>query len=284
MEKKVKLPDIILPASPKPSRKIRGTLIVIGGGEDKTGDMIILKECAKRIRGKLIIASVASFSKSEELWQEYHEIFKKLGVKEIEHLSVTRREQSLSPEQLKLIEGAKAFFFTGGDQLRITSDLGGTMLDERMHEIYRHGGLIAGTSAGASVMGETMLIAGSSETSRANTLKLGAGLGFVPNVIIDQHFAERGRIGRLLVAVAQNPKLVGVGIDENTALIVESGERFSVIGSGAVYIVDGHETTNTNICDAKVDGALSLFDVRLHLLSSGDSFEFQSRRPTLYQD
>lgn len=264
------------------SYKANGTLIIIGGHEDKEKEKSILRECARRIgRGKLVVATVASRTKSEELWIDYQRIFQELGVKEIEHLSVVKREQSLSSEHLQLIHGAKGFFFTGGDQLRITSEIGGTSLAKKMFEIYHQGGLIAGTSAGASVMGETMLVSGPAGTSRADQIELGAGLGFMRDIIVDQHFAERGRIGRLLAAVAQNPKLLGIGIDEDTAIIVEKEESFSVIGSGAVYVLDGHEITDTNISESHVRGVLSLSDMRLHILSKGDEFDFATRRPKL---
>ncbi len=263
----------------------QGSLIVIGGHEDKEGEQTILKECAKRIgNGKLVIASVASHSNAGELWEEYRKLFQGLGIKEIVHLNIERREQSLNPEQIKLIEGATAFFFTGGDQLKITSELGGTMLADKIHEIYRQGGVIAGTSAGASVLSETMFISGHSDARKTSSLKLGAGLGFIRDIIIDQHFAARGRIGRLLGAVAQNPKLLGVGIDENTAIIVEGENHFKVVGMGAVYVLDGREMTDSNICDAKVDVCLSISDVRLHLLSENDTFDLVTRRPTLCLD
>jgi cyanophycinase len=151
----------------------------------------------------------------------------------------------------------------------------------KVREIHRRGGLIAGTSAGASVMSDTMLIAGSSaESHRIGDLKMAPGLGFIRNAIIDQHFAERGRIGRLLGAVAHNPRILGIGIDEDTAIWAEAGS-FEVVGAGAVYVVDADEATYSNIAEAQEASALSLHDVRLHVLSHGDRFDLGRRAPII---
>jgi cyanophycinase len=150
----------------------------------------------------------------------------------------------------------------------------------RIREIYEAGGVIAGTSAGASAMSDTMLVRGSGDESyRIGDVDMAPGLGLLPNVIIDQHFAERGRMGRLLGAVAQNPRVLGIGIDENTAIVVEDEASFSVLGAGAVYVVDGSGITYSNIVEEKNDRPLSLYDVRLHVLSSGDNFDLRERRP-----
>jgi cyanophycinase len=178
-----------------------------------------------------------------------------------------------------MLEDAAGIFFTGGDQLRISSQIGDTPIERLVREIHARGGVVAGTSAGASVMSETMLVKGSgSESHRIGDLHMAPGLGLMPGVIIDQHFAERGRIGRLLGAVAQNPRVLGIGIDENTAIIVE-GDRFTVIGVGAVTIVDGAGVTHSNIAEARPERTLSMHDVCLHVLSSGDAFNLTDRRP-----
>jgi cyanophycinase len=177
--------------------------------------------------------------------------------------------------------GAAGIFFTGGDQLRISSQIGDTPIERMVREIHERGGVVAGTSAGASVMSDTMLVKGtSSESHRIGDLHMAPGLGLVRNVIIDQHFAERGRFGRLLGAVAQNPRVLGIGIDEDTAIIVEGG-AFRVVGSGAVYIVDGGGVTHSNIAEARPERTLSMYDVRLHVLSSGDAFDLDGRRPVV---
>jgi cyanophycinase len=265
------------------TKKKQGTLIIIGGHEDKEQDRKILKEVARRVgQGKLVIATIAT-AEPEESWREYRQIFKTLGVKRTEHLNVRIREQAFSDEAVRRLDGANAVFFTGGDQLKITSQLGDSPVYQRIQEIYDEGGTIAGTSAGASVMSETMLISGSSEGSHkvAAALGMAPGLGLIKDAVVDQHFAERGRFSRLLGAITQNPRTLGIGIDENTALIVENNERFEVIGDGAVYVLDGSKVSYSNLAEEGegMDATMSVFDVRLHVLSEGNQFDLRDRRP-----
>jgi cyanophycinase len=259
----------------------RGTLVIIGGHEDKEGDRLILRAVAERVgSGALVVATVAS-GLPREVWGDYEPLFKELGVGDVRHLHVSTREEALSEEALEVLDGATAVFFSGGDQLKLTSQLGDTPIYTRMMEIYEQGGTIAGTSAGASVMCETMLVEGESDASHTigSSLRMAPGFGLIAGVIIDQHFAERGRIGRLITAVAQNPRIVGIGIDENTAIVCDRSRCFSVIGAGAVYVVDGRGLSYTNLADEDRDRTLSAFDLRLHLLSMGDDFDIDSRRP-----
>lgn len=257
-----------------------GALIIIGGHEDKEGDRVILQEIARRLDGgKLVVATVASHE-PEGYFDAYQKAFADLGVGELVEFYVEERDQTKDPERLRIFEGAAGVFFTGGDQLRISSQIGDTPIEQRVREIHRAGGVIAGTSAGASVMSDTMLVRSEGQASyRIGELAMAPGLGLVRDVVIDQHFAERGRFGRLLGAVAHNPRILGVGIDEDTALVVE-GRDSQVIGSGAVYVMDGEDVTHSNIAEARAERALSMFDVRLHVLSSGDRFDLKQRRPT----
>jgi cyanophycinase len=256
-----------------------GPLIVIGGHEEKEGERVILRAVAKHLHGrKLVLATVAS-REPGGYFKSYTEAFSGLGVAELVELYVNDRSETHDPEKISILDDAAGVFFSGGDQLRISSQIGDTPIEQRIRDIHRFGGLIAGTSAGASVMSETMLISGSStESHHIGDLSMAPGLGFIRDAIIDQHFAERGRIGRLLGAVAHNPRILGVGIDENTAIILE-GQRFSVIGSGAVYVVDGTEVTQSNIAEGRAASTLSLHDVRLHVLASGDGFDLAVRAP-----
>jgi cyanophycinase len=196
---------------------------------------------------------------------------------------IKTRNEAACDEMLALLEGASGVFFSGGDQLRITSQIGDTVVMRRIQEIYEAGGVIGGTSAGASAMCETMLVKGTSrESHRIGDLRMAPGLGLIHDVIIDQHFAERGRMGRLLGAIAQNPRMLGIGIDEDTAIVVQDGE-FHVIGDGAVYVVDGENVTYSNVAD-ETEGTMSIYDVRLHVLSNGDKFDAKKRRPSLESD
>jgi cyanophycinase len=256
-----------------------GPLIIIGGHEDKEGRKTILSEVAKRLNGgKLVVATVASHQ-PEGYFDAYKAAFGSLGVEDLVEFYVEERSETLDAEALTCLEGAAGVFFTGGDQLRISSQIGDTPVERRVREIHAAGGVIAGTSAGASVMSDTMLVRGSSaESHRIGDLNMAPGLGLLRDAIIDQHFAERGRIGRLLGAVAQNPRVLGIGLDEDTAAIVE-GDAFQVIGAGAVYVVDGADVSHSNIAEARPERTLSMCDVRMHVLSAGDRFDLAKRRP-----
>jgi len=261
-------------------RKADRTLVVIGGHEDREGDRAILREVAARAgSGALVVATVAS-DLPDQLWEEYAPLFRNLGVRHVRRLDVRSREDATRDENVALFDGASAVFFTGGDQLKITSQLGDTPVFRCIRDLFDRGGTICGTSAGASGMSETMLVSGPGDESHkiGGALRMAPGIGLLQDIIVDQHFAERGRIGRLIAAVAQNPRLLGVGIDENTAIVVRRG-RFRVMGEGAVYVVDGRGTTHTNLTTEAQDRTLAVFDVKLHMLSDGDEFHVARRRP-----
>ena len=265
-------------------RRDGSTLVIIGGHEDKDGDKLILRHLAERIGGgKLVVATVAS-DVPGELWETYEPLFRGLGVRHVHKLDVETREEAMSERKLRVLDDADGVFFTGGDQLKITSLLGDSPIFQRLHEIYDGGGVIAGTSAGASAMTETMLVRGAGSSSfRIGDLQMAPGLGLVSGLVVDQHFAERGRVGRLMGAVAQNPANLGIGIDEDTAIVLHPGPRgptFRVLGSGAVYVVDGSGVTYCNLTEEETDRTLSVFGVCLHVLSQGDEFDCAERRPT----
>ncbi|HEY6400888.1 MAG TPA: cyanophycinase [Blastocatellia bacterium] len=262
------------------SRAPGGTLFAIGGAEDRHDTKVVLSYLAERIgSGKLVISTLAS-EYGDEVWEVYRKLFTSMGVKQIKRLGVNHRDETSKDPRLEILADAKAVFFTGGDQLKITTRLGGTELSELIEEIYRRGGIIGGTSAGATALGEMMLVGSPGEgISKISDVHMTPGLGLAKNMIIDQHFSERGRIRRLLGAVAQNPRMLGIGIDEDTAIVMESDGPFHTIGSGAVYIVDGHDLSYTNISQVSFSRAMSVFDVKLHTLSSGDRFDIHSRIP-----
>lgn len=258
-----------------------GILIIIGGGEDKIGACVILKTIAERVgKKKLIISTVASLE-PQGYYDAYQETFHRLGLTQLEQHYLAERSETNNPDMMALLANAGGIFFSGGDQLRISSLIGDTPFEIGVRQIYENGGVIAGTSAGATAMGETMLLKGGNSVScKIGDIHMAPGLGLMPNVIIDQHFAERGRVGRLLGAIAMNPRILGIGIDEDTAILV-SGDTFEVIGSGAVYIVDGATVRYTNIGNSGPDNILSIFGLRIHVLSSGDGFNLKLREPLL---
>ncbi|MDR6218077.1 cyanophycinase [Deinococcus soli (ex Cha et al. 2016)] len=262
----------------------RGTLVIIGGHEDKEGARDILREVA-RLNGDrpLVIATLASHTR-EGYFESYQQGFADLGVGPLRELYLDERDDALQADTLDILAGAGGIFFSGGDQLRITSLLAQTPLDDRVRALYDSGGVIAGTSAGASVLCETMLVSGhSDETYRVGEVQMAPGLGLMQGVLIDQHFAERGRMGRLLGAVALNPRALGIGLDEDTAIVVR-GTTFEVIGQGGVYVIDGAAVTHSNVAEAHAGDALSLHGTVLHVLSAGDQFDLHRRAPLSAQD
>ena len=258
------------------------TLVIIGGKEDRSNDKVILREVARRIgSGKLVVTTVAMSGETDSLFEEYEKAFRSLGVKHVYKLQVNNREEATWESKARILEDAKGVFFTGGDQVKITSQIGDSLIFERIRKIYDQGGVIAGTSAGAAAMSETMLVVGGDEESHVigSSVRMAPGLGFIGGMIIDQHFMERGRFGRLLGAVAQNPKNLGIGIDEETAIVVERGNGFYVIGSGAVYVLDGTGVTYSNIAEEDFKKTLSIYNMKMHMLSQGDRFDLIAREP-----
>jgi cyanophycinase len=259
--------------------KRTGTLIIIGGHEDHEGDRVILKEVARLVEnGRLVLATIASHN-PEGYLERYRTSFSELGIHTVTELYIEDRAEAAHEEKLKALDGTNAVFFSGGDQLRITSQIGGTPIYDRVREIFDAGGVIAGTSAGASAMSETMLVKGPNASSyRIGDVRMAPGLGLLPNVIVDQHFAERGRIGRLLGAVSQNPRELGIGIDEDTAIVV-TGDQFRVVGSGAVYLVDASAVSYSDVAEGRNSATPSIYDLKLHVLSDGERFDLSTRRP-----
>jgi cyanophycinase len=233
--------------------------------------------------GKIVVCTIAS-SEPDALWEEYETAFRALGVPHVFRLELETREEASTPRAMRILEGATGVFFTGGDQLKITSQLGDTPVFSRTQEIFEAGGVIAGTSAGASAMSETMLVGNNGDESYRikSALLMAPGLGLAQDLLIDQHFAQRGRMARLIGAVSQNPRVLGVGIDEDTAIIVERNRDFRVLGTGAVYVVDGSTTTYSNIGDEDTNRTLSSHGLTVHMLSQGDRFDLTTRTPTAY--
>jgi cyanophycinase len=266
----------------RPGAPRKGTLVIIGGHEDRTGEKLILRAVAYRLddKGKIVVCTVAS-AEPDSLWEQYENAFRTIGVPHVYRLDIESREDATTPRSMRILEGASGVFFTGGDQLKITSQIGDTPVYSRVQEIYEQGGVVAGTSAGASAMSETMMVTNNGEASYRikSALLMAPGLGLARDMLIDQHFAERGRMGRLIGAVSQNPRVLGIGIDENTAMILERDREFRVLGAGAVYVVDASKTKYSNIGDEDTDRTLSSFNLIVHMLSQGDRFEIATRTP-----
>lgn len=259
-------------------------LIIIGGAEDKENNKTILKEISDLLLGKdgnLVIAPIASQTPNE-YENIYSDVFKELGIEKIKTLKIKDRSDAYKKENIEIIKNADLIFFTGGDQSRITKLLGETPIYETLIKRFEDGCIFAGTSAGASVMSEVMISHGDDEDSPRKTgIELAPGLGFIESCIIDQHFEERGRIGRLMASLAKNPKKLGIGIDEDTAIVVNDQNKFRVIGSGAVYVLDGANCKGNKVSSQDVEEVISIFNVELHLLNNKCIFDIANRKPEL---
>lgn len=258
----------------------KGYLIIIGGAEDKDGDSVILKQAPEMLSDEDILTVLTTATeKPEEVGGNYFEVFKRLGVKDIQILNINTRDDAENERNCDLIKSSKCIFMTGGDQLRITSILGGTRAYGELKKLYEAGGIIMGTSAGASVMSSTMVVQGSdNQPARKCTLKMAPGLGLLNGVIIDQHFDQRGRFGRLLCGVAENPDVLGIGIDEDTAIKLYPDMHFEVIGSNAVTIIDGKTIQCSNVSELNPNEILAIMGVTVHALPEGYGFNLKDRK------
>lgn len=264
------------------NQNAQGKLVIIGGAEDKDGDCKVLREfvrCAGGISARIAVITAAT-SLPREVGDEYIRVFERLGVSDVKVIDTEVREDASEPHNIKAAEEATGIFFTGGDQARITELIKGTKLDTVIHHRYqREGVVIGGTSAGAAMMPDMMIVEGESKTHpRFDTVDMGPGMGFLPGIVVDQHFAQRGRLGRLIAALMRQPAVVGIGIDENTAVIVD-GDEFEVIGDGAVTVVDESSKTHNNLDQLLKDEALAVCGVKLHILPEGYRFNMKQRQP-----
>lgn len=258
---------------------VEGRLLIIGGAEDKKGECKILKRFIQEAGGKesQVVVLTAATEMPEQVGTEYKELFEKLGVGEVQILDIAERVSANKESVARELEKATGVFFTGGDQLRITGILGGTRLGKTLHRLYERGVIIAGTSAGASAMSDTMIVGGEAGTPKKDTLTMAPGLGLLHSVVVDQHFAQRGRIGRLLTAISQNPYVLGVGIDEDTSILVYADGHFTVVGSQTVTVVDASTSIASNVSEISPGQALVLTPVLMHILSDGYSFDLKRR-------
>lgn len=265
---------------------VKGFLIIIGGAEDKTGDSTILKQAREMLKNddQLTILLTAT-EKPEEKGENYLKVFNRLGITNIQLLNINTRDSADDKQYCDKLRSSRCVFMTGGDQLRLTSILGGTMASGILKELYYSGGIIMGTSAGASVMSSTMIVQGlDNEPAKKCTLKMAPGLGLINSMIIDQHFDQRGRFGRLLCGVAENPGVFGIGIDEDTSIKLYPDMHFEVIGSNAVTVIDGKSIQSSNVSELKQDEILAITGVTVHVLPQGYGFDLNNRKVLRLKD
>lgn len=263
---------------------IGGHLLVIGGAEDKYNERRILKKFLELAGGpevaEILIIPVAS-DFPEFAADVYTQAFRNLGVANPRVLRATSRQDVVQADVEKLVDGVTGVIMTGGDQMRLVSILGGTKLADALRKKVRETDVVmAGTSAGAAAMSTSMIVRGEpSSHPHKNAVKLSPGLGFLKNVIIDQHFSERGRISRLISAVAYNPYNLGVGIDENTAIILDGKGILEVYGQGTATIIDGSAITFNEIAEVADNEAFSICGVQFHVLRDGLVYNYLDRHP-----
>ena len=216
---------------------------------------------------------------------EYAKAFRFLGVENVNVLNIKNRGECSSIEMLDRVKKADIVFFTGGDQLRLTSIIGGTKLQELLLSKYMNETFMyAGTSAGAACVSNQMIYQGSSsEALLKGEIKITSGLGFISGVTIDTHFVKRGRIGRLFQAIVSNPKTLGLGLGEDTGLLIQDGTKMEAIGSGLVILVDGRKITDTNISDVSLGEPVSINNLVVHVMSKGDVYELDNHRFSIFK-
>jgi cyanophycinase len=257
----------------------QGTVIVIGGAEDKVRDRVILGRFAALAGGSdariAVLATASSFGM--EAGERYREVFTELGAAEVTPLNAVTRMQANDEHIAQIVRGSTGIFLTGGNQLRLSSMIGGTRLADAILTRFRDGAVVAGTSAGASAVSSHMIAFGASgATPKHRMAQIAAGLGLLPGVIVDQHFQQRNRLGRLLSLIAQNPSLLGLGVDEDTAGVVGPDQVMEVIGRGSITVVDG-AASETDAWEIRGHRPLMISGVVLHSLPAGYRFDLRRR-------
>ena len=257
----------------------RGWLVPIGGAENKENDRRILQRFIRVSDGKdARIVVIPTASRMSETGPRYERIFADLGARQVTVMDFDTRRDCQESGRLRLLEDATGIFFTGGNQLRLTTLLGGTPVAKLIRMRNAHGVTVGGTSAGASILSEHMIAFGDDGSSViSGSVQLAPGLGLTNRFIIDQHFRQRDRLGRLITALAYNPFAIGIGLDEDTAAFIGPDEIIEVEGSGGVTIVDASDATYSSIAEAAAGTPVCMLGLRLHVLVAGATFNLQTR-------
>jgi cyanophycinase len=272
-----------MPTSPS---RPKGKLLAIGGHEqrqtpdpkspdrDQSADFILQRYVDELPARRMVVVIPTAAEEPEEAAQDYVDLFTQLGIEHVEVLNIQSREQADGAEALDVIDRADGVLFTGGDQLRLTALLGGTALLARLTARYQQEPIvIAGTSAGATAMSTPMIYQGRNDAGfRKDEIHITTGLQLLRNVAIDTHFIARGRIVRMAQIIATNPGCIGLGLEEDTAVLVTKGCELEVIGNGIVVLLDGHECTGNTIYQIEPGEVFSIRNLCLHLLAKGQRF------------
>lgn len=265
--------------SKTPDGATRGWIIPIGGGEEKERNPVILERFVQLCGGrdaKLVVVPTAS--KLEDTGERYKAIFRELGAAEVEVMDFDTRRDGDEPGRVTAIKACDGVFLTGGNQMRLATTIGGTAVAKAIREHNANGGHVAGTSAGASFLSEHMIAFGDdNRTPHAGSVTLAPGLGLTNRVVIDQHFTQRARLGRLITALAFNPFLIGLGLDEDTAAFIAPDQTVEVEGSGTLTVVDASKLKFSSMDRAGVDDPVSMLGLTMHVLIRGATFNLHTR-------
>jgi cyanophycinase len=259
----------------------KSVLFAIGGGEFAEAKDVLEEflELVKKKRDPQITVMTVATSESESAAAKYNNLFRRHGIKHVHVIDISQRDDAFDESSLKSIETADALFFTGGDQLNVTSLMGGSPLHNLLYRRIEDGFIVAGTSAGAAMMSNSMIISGNSDGApKVGGVEIAPGMDLLSGTIIDTHFSQRGRHGRLLTAIAHYPQDLGIGIDERTAIVINNG-TFRVIGEGVVTIMDGSGMKHNDLPYRKDKENLGLFGVNVHVLPVGYKYDLKKREP-----
>lgn len=260
----------------------RGWIVPIGGAEDKEANPKVLARFVELCGGKdarLVVIPTAS--RMTETGAQYQRLFPELGAGHVDVLDFDTRRDASEKNRLQILEQATGVFFTGGNQLRLSTLLGGTPVAKLIRIMSARGVTVGGTSAGASILSEHMIAFGSEGASpRASSVRLAPGLGLTNRFIIDQHFRQRDRLGRLTAALAYNPFAVGIGLDEDTAAFIAPDNTLEVEGSGAITVVDASSMSFSSMSEVGQNDAVCMLGLTVHILTAGATFNLSTRRAT----
>jgi len=258
----------------------RGYVIPIGGAEEKTDNPEILSKFVELSGGKdAVITIIPTASQLDDTGSRYQKIFEAIGVKKTYSLPITQRTDAQKEEYVKILEKSTGIFITGGNQLRLSTILGGTAVATAIRQLNAKGVNYAGTSAGAAIVSQHMITGGTTGVvPTQGGVNLAPGLGLINTIVLDQHFNERNRLARLLSAVSYNPFLVGVGIDEDTAAFIDGNNQFTVVGSGAITVIDPTNIEYSSMADARSGDALTLLNLKMHIIAAGGRYDISAKQ------
>ncbi|HUS68124.1 MAG TPA: cyanophycinase [Kofleriaceae bacterium] len=260
----------------------RGWIVPVGGAEDKEGRAEILRRfIAVAGEAEARIAVIPTASQLEDTGRRYEKLFKDLGARDAVVVPYKTRSDATREDWLKSLETSTGIFLTGGNQLRISTVLGGTPVAKAIRRLNAQGVTVGGTSAGAAILSEHMIAYGDEGAHpKAGMATLAPGFGMTNRVIIDQHFRQRDRLGRLLSAMAYNPFAVGLGLDEDTAAFIDPDDRVHVVGAGSITVIDASQFEYSSISAIEIGQPICMIGIHLHMLTAGCTFDLHSRRAT----